>query len=86
MHCYIIEVTLLLIFLNPKYYQNEIWSNTSASYNKYISNIFLTQYWRLDTSSSAFYDFNETTIKQDLSIFRNCYSPFQKKLNSRNLT
>ena len=26
-HCYVEEVKLMLIFLNPKYYQNDIWSN-----------------------------------------------------------
>ena len=40
-HCYIMEVTLMLIFLNPKYYQNETWSNTSTLYKK----TFLTCFW-----------------------------------------
>ena len=29
-----------LFLLNPKYYQNEIWSNTSVSYNKYFNHSF----------------------------------------------
>ena len=31
----------MLIFLNPKYYQNETWSNTSTLYKK----TFLTCFW-----------------------------------------
>ena len=34
-----------------------------------ISNMFLAQCWRLETSFRPFYDFNETTIKWDLAIF-----------------
>ena len=33
------EVTLMLILLNPKYYQNEIWSNASVSCVTNISNM-----------------------------------------------
>ena len=33
-HCWMMEVTLILISLNPKYYQNEIWSNASVLYDK----------------------------------------------------
>ena len=39
-----------LFLLNAKYYQNEIWSNPSASFNKHF-NMFLAQCWRLETSS-----------------------------------
>ena len=28
--------TLILIFLNPKHYQNDIWSNTSVLYDKHL--------------------------------------------------
>ena len=42
--------------MNPKYYQNEIWSNTSVVYDKYL---FLAQCCRLETSS---YDFIKMTI------------------------
>ena len=35
-YCYIMEVTLMLILLNPKYYQNEIWFNASALYEKHF--------------------------------------------------
>ena len=52
-----------------------------------ISNMFLAQCWRLETSSRSFYDFNEMTISWDLSIFSSWYvaflilpfSPFQKE-------
>ena len=50
-----------LFLVKHKYYQNEIWSNTSVSY-KNISNMSLAQYWRLETSSRPLYDFNEMTI------------------------
>ena len=51
-----------------------------------ISSIVLVQCWRLGTSSRLFYDVNEMTILQDLSIFSSWYlpllivpySPFQK--------
>ena len=33
-HFCIMEVALMLIFFNPKHYQNEIWSNTSVLYDK----------------------------------------------------
>ena len=51
------EVTLF----NLKYYQNEICSNTTVSYNKHFRHA-LAQCWRLKTSSRPFYDFNEMTI------------------------
>ena len=34
------EVTLLFNVFNPKYYQNEIWSYTSVSFNKHFSHVF----------------------------------------------
>ena len=51
-----------------------------------ISNMFLAQSWRLETSSRPFHDFNEMTIYQDLLIFSSwsssflilSYSPFPK--------
>ena len=51
-----------------------------------ISNMFLAQCWRLETSSRPFYDFIKMTIQQDLAIFNGwhipflivLYSPFQK--------
>ena len=52
-----------------------------------ISNMFLAEFLRLETSSSLFYDFIKITIQQDLAIFSGwhipflivLYSPFQKK-------
>ena len=51
-----------------------------------ISNMFLTECWRLKTSSRLFYDFIKIAIQQDLVVFNGChllfsivlYSPFQK--------
>ena len=51
-----------------------------------ISNMFLAECWRLETSSRFFYDFIKMTIQQDLAIFNDwhipflivLYSPFQK--------
>ena len=51
-----------------------------------ISNMFLAECWRLETSSRLFYDFIKMTIQQDLVIFNGWhipflivfYSPFQK--------
>ena len=34
-----------------------------------IPNMFLIQYWRLETSPGLFYDFIKMTIWQDLAIF-----------------
>ena len=34
------EVTLSLFLLNPKCYQNEIWSNTSVLYDKHFLHVF----------------------------------------------
>ena len=58
------------------------------------SNMFLTQCWGLETSSTPFYDFMKMTIQQDLVIFNSRhlpflivpYPPFQKKLNTGILT
>ena len=41
-----------------------------------ISNMFLTQCWRLKTSSKLFYDFTKRTIRRDLAIFNDCHLPF----------
>ena len=49
------------IFFNPKYYQNKIWRNASALYTN-MSNMFLAQCWRLETSFTPFYDFIKMTI------------------------
>ena len=38
---------------------------------KNISNMFLAQCWRLETSFRPFYDLIKMTIKQDLAIFNN---------------
>ena len=38
--------------------------------------MFLGQGWILETSYRPFYDFNEMTIKRDLSIFISSYLPF----------
>ena len=51
-----------------------------------ISNMFLTECWRRETSSRPFYDFIKAAIQQDLVIFNGrhiaflivLYSPFQK--------
>ena len=59
-----------------------------------ISNMFLAQYWRLETSSRLFHDFIKMTIKQDLAIFNSSHSPFlvvpclpfQKKKKKKNET
>ena len=53
---------------------------------KNISNMFLAECWRLETSSRLFFDFIKMTIQQDLAIFNGwhipflivLYSPFQK--------
>ena len=52
-----------------------------------ISNMFLAECCRLETSSRLFYDFMKIAIQQDLAIFNDwhipflivLYSPFQKK-------
>ena len=79
---------ICLFLLNPKHYQNEIWSNGQilVCCMTNISNI-LTQCWRLETSSRPFYDFITMTIYDDPAILK-CwllsfsifpYSGFQKR-------
>ena len=59
-----------------------------------ISNKFLAQCWRAETSSRPFYDFIKTTIYRDLPILNSGhvpfiifpYSPFQKYWNTGILT
>ena len=72
------EVTLICLFLlNPKYNQNEIWSNTNVLYDiQNISNMFWAQCWRPEISFRHFYNFIKMTIKQDLTIFNSRYLPF----------
>ena len=41
-----------------------------------ISNMFLAEYWRLETSSRLFYKFFKMTIEQDLAIFNGSHIPF----------
>ena len=41
-----------------------------------ISDMFLVQCWRLETSSRVIYDFTKITIQQDLAIFNNWHLPF----------
>ena len=41
-----------------------------------ISNMFLAECWRLETSSRLFYDFIKMTIQQDLAIFNGWHIPF----------
>ena len=47
-----------------------------------ISNMFLAQCWRLETSSRPFYDSNEMAIYQDLLTFSSWSSPFLILSNS----
>ena len=82
-HSYIMKLHLLqlcLFLLNPKYYQYEIWSDTSVLqtniYMTNISDMFLVQCWRLETSSRIFFDFIEMIIKWDLVIFNSWHLPF----------
>ena len=69
------EVHLCLFLLNPKYFQNEIWSNTTALYDKHF-NMFLAQCWRMETSSNYFYDFIKMIINQDLATFNSQHLSF----------
>ena len=85
-YCCIMKVTLMLIFfwiLRPikmKFGQMLVYCMIN------ISNMFLGECWRLETSSRLFYDFIKMTIQQDLAIFNGwhipflivLYSPFQK--------
>ena len=47
-----------------------------------ISNIFLAECWRLETSCRLFYDFIKMTIQQDLAIFNGWHIPFLIVLHS----
>ena len=40
-----------------------------------ISNMFLAECWRLETSFRPLYDFIEMTIQQDLAIFNGWHIP-----------
>ena len=40
-----------------------------------ISNMFLAQFWRLESSSRPFYDFIKMVILRDLAIFNSWYLP-----------
>ena len=73
-HCYIMEVTYACFFwiLSPnktKLGQTLMYCPTN------ISNLFLAQCWRLETSSRPFYDFIKMTIGQDLAIFDSWHLP-----------
>ena len=89
-HCCIMNS--FAYFVSPKYYQNEIWSNTSISYNKYFWHVFGSML-ETETSSRPMYDFNEMTIKIYKFLVVNIYHflsslihPFKKmkhwKLNT----
>ena len=41
-----------------------------------IFNMSLAQFWRLETSTRFFYDFDKMTTKQDLAIFNSWHLPF----------
>ena len=41
-----------------------------------ISNMFLAECWRVETSSRLFYDFIKIKIQQDLAIFNGWHIPF----------
>ena len=79
------ELTHAYFFSIPKYYQNEIWWNTSVLYEKHFWNDFGSML-ETGTSSRSFYDFIKMKIQQDLAIFNVwhlsslivSYSPFQK--------
>ena len=82
-HCCIMQVPLMLISLTSvKMRFGQILVCCMAN----ISNIYLAECWRLETSSRLFYDFIKVRIKQDLAIFNGwhmpflivLYSPFQK--------
>ena len=71
--CYI-KLHLCLFLLNPKYYQNDIWLNTSVLYDKDFA--CFHQCGRLETSSRPFYHFIKMTIQRDLAIFYSWHLPF----------
>ena len=64
------QVTLMLIpfdlFLSPIKMK---FGQILVCYMTNISNMFLAECWRLETSSRLFYDFIKMTIHQDLAIF-----------------
>ena len=55
-------------FLNPQYYQNEIWSNKVCCMTN-ISNMFLAQCQKVE-SFRSFYDFLKMAIQRDLAFFK----------------
>ena len=75
-HCCIMQVTLMFNFfwtLSPikiKFGQILVCCMTN------ISNMFLAECWRLETSSRLFYDFIKMSIQQDLAIFNGWHIPF----------
>ena len=70
---------LYLFLLNSKYYHILVCCLTN------ISNMFFAQCWRLEISSTPFYDFIKMTIKQGLAIFRSSRpNVFYKKGALRN--
>ena len=79
------EVTLMLISFESKYYQNEIWWNTSMLFNRHCQCVFGSMP-ETGTSPRPFYDFIKMTILRDLAIFNTwhllflnvSYSLFQK--------
>ena len=81
------KLDLCFFLLNPKSYQILVCCMTN------ISNMFLAEWWRLETSSRPFYDFIKMTIQHDLAIFNGwhipflivLYLPFQKKMKHWNL-
>ena len=66
---------LCLFLLKPKYYQNELGQRLVCCMTN-ISNMFLAQCWRLETSSRPFHDFIKMTIYRDLAIFSGLHLPF----------
>ena len=75
-HCYIMEVTLMFISF-------ESWSPIKMELGQIlvccltnISNMFLAQCWRLETSSRPFYDFIKMIIGRDLASFDSWHLPF----------
>ena len=68
------KLHLCLFILNPKYYQNEF-DQMLVRCMINISNMFLAQCWKLETSSRPFYDFIKT-IYRDLPIFNSGHVPF----------
>ena len=50
-----------------------------------ICNMFLAQYWRLETSSRPFHHFIKVTISRDLAIFNSDLIHLFKKMKHWNL-